>query len=202
MAFLDDLLKKIRKPLEYFNPTSNQGQNFWSTKTAQGLANVQKAPATRFATGAVESFGQRVAKPVASLLGEAGYQAGRYVTDPTFRKSIKGQPLTPEELEQLNKKPATKFLQPEQMSNPKQIIKTGTAATTRANLAAIGLANPTSALLTGGLAGGLGYGVAKLSGAKEPAYEAGKAAGYAPVYAGINKLTGRSEEHTSEPSHQ
>ena len=129
MSFLDDLLKKIRKPLEYFNPTSNQGQNFWSTKTAQGLANVQKAPATRFATGAAESFGQRIVKPYASLLGEAGYQAGRYVTDPTFRKARSGQPLTPEELEQLNKKPATKFLQPEQMSNPKQIIKTGTAAT-------------------------------------------------------------------------
>jgi hypothetical protein len=194
MAFLDDLLKKIRKPLEYFNPTSNQGQNFWSTKTAQRLADVQKAPATRFATGAVESFGQRIAKPIASLFGEAGYQAGRYVTDPTFRKSIKGQPLTPEEIEKLNKKPDTKFLQPEQMKSPKQIAKTGRAATTRANLAILGLANPTNALLTAVLSGILGYGTAKLSKAEDPAYEAGKAAGYAPVYAGINKLTGPSQD--------
>ena len=194
MAFLDDLLKKIRKPLEYFNPTSNQGQNFWSTKTAQGLANVQKAPATRFATGATESFGQRIVKPVASLFGETAYQAGRYVTDPTFRKSIKGQPLTPEEIEKLNKKPDTKFLQPEQTKSPKQIAKTGTAAITRANLAILGLANPTNALLTAGLSGILGYGTAKLSKAEDPAYEAGKAAGYAPVYAGINKLTGPSQD--------
>jgi len=51
MAFLDELLKKIKKPLdtlpdwarkspvkvasEYLSPTSNQGRNFWSTKTAE-----------------------------------------------------------------------------------------------------------------------------------------------------------------------
>jgi len=60
MAFLDDLLKKIRKPLQaidtpeerraivsnatnraitgakqYFDPTSNQGRNFWSTPPAK-----------------------------------------------------------------------------------------------------------------------------------------------------------------------
>jgi len=58
MSFLDDLLKKIKKPLEtlpdwakkspvkvaseYLKPTSNQGQNFWSTKTAEKLGNIQQ----------------------------------------------------------------------------------------------------------------------------------------------------------------
>jgi hypothetical protein len=39
MAAFSDTLRKL---LGYFNPTSNQGKNFWSTPVAQGLGKVQQ----------------------------------------------------------------------------------------------------------------------------------------------------------------
>jgi len=38
MGYLTDIAGKLRN---YFNPTSNNGNNFWSTPVAQGMGNVQ-----------------------------------------------------------------------------------------------------------------------------------------------------------------
>lgn len=193
---------------DYFNPTTTQTikspvpggditrpSNFWTTPAAQKLADIQAHPTTQFVAGAIDAFWNRIVRPYVSLLGEAGYQGGRYLFDPTFRKVVQGKPLTQEELDKLNQGRDSLFLKPQQIKSRKETAKTGTAATVKALLATYGLGGGTaSALTTAALAGGLGYGAAKLSGSDRPWYEAGQAAGYSPVYTGINRLTGGPQE--------
>jgi hypothetical protein len=92
MATLTDLLNKVKKtikdytPLDeiassvenYFNPTSNQGQNFWSTPVAQRLANLQLNT-------------QPMVQPILNTLregGEAFARAGVYTNplNPIFNR--------------------------------------------------------------------------------------------------------------------
>jgi hypothetical protein len=141
-----------------------------------------------FAQGVGSGFYDRIVKPYASLVGEAFHQTGR-LANPAFRKSVFGGDLTPEEAEQVLASKPTKYLEPSQLDSRAKIAGTGLAATSKAMLAASGLANPASLVVPAVVSGGLGYGAASLAGADNPAYEAGRAVGYSPVYAGINKVT-------------
>ncbi len=107
MAFLDKLLKKIKQPVqslpdwvkkspvqvasEYLKPTSNQGQNFWSSKTAQTLGQAQKAtqPLTTLFQQ-VERQAQPVTQPVRKATDmlfqrPAQYLAKMFLYDPASR---------------------------------------------------------------------------------------------------------------------
>lgn len=65
----------------------------------------------------------------AKLLGEAGYQVGRFITQPTFRKAVLGGELTPEEARQLTRQRPTLFLSEKEIGTPEKILETGTRAT-------------------------------------------------------------------------
>lgn len=62
-----ELVKKLKtgasSVTNYFNPTSNNGQNFWSTPTAQKVANVQRGIQT--ISPKIEQFGQNIQKATA-----------------------------------------------------------------------------------------------------------------------------------------
>ena len=142
-----------------------------------------------FGKGVIKGVGSFV-KPYVSLIGEAGYQGGRFLVDPTFRKAIKSpESLSMAEIEKVNKPRQTAFLTPQQIRNKPQIGKTATAATARTQLATIGLANPITALTTAGLAGGLTYGAQKLTKQPTDYGQIGEAVGKSPVYAGVGRLT-------------
>lgn len=176
---IDKIKKKALELGNYFNPTSNEGNNLWSGQRIQNYANSNTA---QFIQGAADTFTNRIVKPYTSLLGEAGYQGYRAIVDPKH----------------LNQKlPTTKFLQPEQISLEKgivapKLVETGVASTSRAMLGAAGISNPLSALAMGALSGGIGYAWNKIGGATDQvaARQAGEAAGYSPVYGGINMITG------------
>lgn len=178
----------VKKPMEYFNPESNGGNNFWGSKAVQNYANSNKG---QFIQGTADTFTNRIVKPYTDLIGEAGYQGSRFMFEPNYRKLVLKGPesLSYDELSSIDKKPTTKFLKAEQIKDRKTTAKTAIAATTKAELAAIGFANPVNAIVTGGISGLLGFATSKLSGSQNPYYDAGSAVGYSPVYAGINKLT-------------
>src|SRR3990167_1520108 len=150
-----------------------------------------------FSKGVAKGFYGGVVKPYASLIGEAAYQGGRYLVDPTFRKAIRApESLSQEEIYKVNKPRQTAFLRPQQIQTRKQTVLTGGAATLKAGLAATaffnpatGVFNPATALTTAGIAGGLTYGAQKLFRQPTNFEQIGRAVGESPVYAGVGKLT-------------
>ena len=143
-----------------------------------------------FSKGVAKGFYGGVVKPYASLIGEAAYQGGRYLVDPTFGKAIRApESLSQEEIYKVNKPRQTAFLRPQQIQTRKQTVLTGGAATLKAGLAATGVFNPATALTTAGIAGGLTYGAQKLFRQPTNFEQIGRAVGESPVYAGVGKLT-------------
>src|SRR3990167_5798363 len=150
-----------------------------------------------FSKGVAKGFYGGVVKPYASLIGEAAYQGGRYLVDPTFRKAIRApESLSQEEIYKVNKPRQTAFLRPQQIQTRKQTVLTGGAATLKAGLAATaffnpatGVFNPATALTTAGIAGGLTYGAQKLFRQPTNFEQIGRAVGESHVYAGVGKLT-------------
>lgn len=163
----------IQNKTVFADPTSNNGQNYWSQKRFQ---NLPESPTAQF----IQGYGEGTRRGLLAqgrFLGETGYQIYRKIVDPKYQDT---------------NLPDTKFLQPEQIKNPTEIAKTGMASTIRTMLAVKGLANPINNLVGNVIAGGASYGINKLQGEDTltAAREAGRSAGYSPVYTGINNITG------------
>lgn len=84
MSTLTDLKKKVR---DYFNPTSNQGNNFWNSNNPliQGVVNSMVG---------VQKFGQSVPQKVEKTLVNKGY---------IYPKEIRGSNMTPEKYSEYHK---------------------------------------------------------------------------------------------------
>jgi hypothetical protein len=128
----------------------------------------------------------------ARTLGEAGYQAGRFVTNPLYRKSILtgGQGMSPTELQQASQLNNTRFLRPDQIQNRTRTAVTGGTGTAKAMLGAYGLTAGLPAVAsTAAVSGLINTGIAKATGG-DP-YEAfGYGVGSSSQYGGLNRLTG------------
>lgn len=101
-----------------------------------------------------------IARPAidfAKFVGEAGAQAGRYITNPTFRKVVKDpNSLTPEEQQEVNQMQDTFFVDPETIKNRETIAKTGAKRTAGAMSYAVPAGTGLKgAVALGGVAGAL-----------------------------------------------
>lgn len=92
----------------------------------------------------------------AKYVGEAGYQGGRYIIDPTFRKAVNGGDLTGEEAQKLNAMPDTMFVDKEKIKDRASAITSGLKATAGAAAYAMpGAASFKGAVAAGAAAGAL-----------------------------------------------
>lgn len=89
-------------------------------------------------------------------VGEAGYQGGRYIIDPTFRKAVNGGDLTGEEAQKLNAMPDTMFVDKEKIKDRASAITSGLKATAAGMSYAVpGAAGVKGAVAAGAAAGAL-----------------------------------------------
>lgn len=88
------------------------------------------------------------------LLGEAGFQASRFLTDEAYRKAVLNQPLTPAEAKKLATTKPTKFLNEQEAGSKGKIASYGAKATA-GTAALVAPAGKTlkAAIGLGGLAG-------------------------------------------------
>ena len=176
MAFLDELVKKLKKPFEYFDPTSNQGQNFWSTKTAQALADIQSSPIGVFSSKAVESTG--IPKYL-NILNAAGLTL---LGTAQMKKQPEKATQMLEKAYALRQKTGTEGSFDQGVKSGLKTLGSGAEATARTILTLKGapkMLTPTGAASTAAI-GALGGGISKLLGGSF-AEGAGSAVGYSPA---------------------
>lgn len=178
-AGLDDatIQQEIAKKAQEFNGNSGGTipQPTGGVSTAQQTLPGQQPPAGQPATqgdtsqqgdGFIASFINNLVQPAidyGKFVGEAGYQASRYVFDPVFRKAINGEQLTPQEAAKLDPSKDTLFYSPEEakkkLGDQAAIATTGAKATAGAMSYAIpfgkGAGIVSKVLLPGAVAGGL-----------------------------------------------
>lgn len=103
--------------------------------------------------GMIRNIAEAFVRPVrkfGELIGEAGFQAKRFLTEPELRKSVLGGELTPEEAERLVGRKATRFIEPELLEDRGEIAEEAV----RRTAGAAALALPVG--VTGRAAAGLG----------------------------------------------
>lgn len=125
--------------------------------TTQPAGKTTTAPAQKKTQPEQKGFFDDIINPVKNygkLLGEAGFQASRFLTDEAYRKAVLNQPLTPAEAKKLATTKPTAFLTEDQAGSPEKIAKFGSKAT--AGTAALALPageSITAAALLGSLGG-------------------------------------------------
>lgn len=129
------------------------------SRTTAPVARTQPTQQPRTVGSTVRDIAGAIVKPgveFAKFVGEAGAQAGRYATDPTFRKAIQNpESLTQDEIQKVNQR-QTYFVKPEQISNRAKIAETGVRRTAGAASYAIpGGTGVTGAIKAGAAAGAL-----------------------------------------------
>ena len=185
MAFLDELLKKIKKPVQqYFDPTSNQGQNFWSTKTAEKLGKVQSSPVGTFSREAVEATG--VPKYL-DMLQAAGLTA---VGMTQMKKAPEKATTNLEKALELRRKRGLEGSFDQGLKSGLKTVGSGAEATARTLLTAKGMPKMVT---PGGAIGatavsGIGGALSKIFGGSF-AEGAGRALGYAPATRAFTSMT-------------
>lgn len=115
------------KAQQYFNPTSNQGNNFWSSKPAQGFANIQRN--IQITAPKIQQLGQRIVeKTTPDFNIRTPQQLGQAITRAPFQFAgqfvggtlqdlgqVAGMAANPEKLKSLPNITAKSFFDP---SNP------------------------------------------------------------------------------------
>jgi len=84
-TFVNDIKQAgstLTKKLQYFNPESNGGQNFWSTPVAQKMGNIQKVtqpiytPVKNTISQGAQSYARMVSDPKTNIMGLATSKLG------------------------------------------------------------------------------------------------------------------------------
>lgn len=189
----NDLQQKIAQARQLGMP-----EDIIAKKVQQYMQTLQQSSTQQSASqqgGMVQNFVSALVKPAVDYgkyVGEAGLQAAKFAVDPTFRKSVLGGQLTPEEAQQQLAAPMTGLLDENKLGTRGDIVKTGLKATAGASSylvpaggtlkAAVGLGALSGGLRSysednstldsvaagaagGGIGGGLFYGATKLPGA-------------------------------------
>lgn len=175
---IDSALAKIRELASSYTKRQLLGP------TQQQVNN----PGNEIARGIAQGV-RNVFEPYAQTLGEAGYQATRFATNPTYRKAILtgGQGMSPEELQKASQFKTSQFLKPEQISNRSEILKTGSSATGKALIGAYGLTAGAPQLAGTALLGGGIQAAFAPQGQRLQAF--GQGIGEAPLYSGAGKFS-------------
>lgn len=125
-----------KKAQEVSGITSPLAQTGAVSRPAQTSTKTSAVESEQEDSGFVYKFVKGLVQPAidyGKFVGEAGYQAGKFVFDPTFRKSVLGEKLTPEEAEKLSSQKSTLFYSEDEaerkLSSTKKIVGTGAKAT-------------------------------------------------------------------------
>lgn len=98
---IQQAVQPIKQKLDYFNPTSNAGQNFWSTPTAQGLGRIQQTPLKQYflpTSSAIEAqAGRKFIGDTARNLVDTAKSAVKLTPGYVGYRATTGQPVSPAE---------------------------------------------------------------------------------------------------------
>lgn len=108
-------------PEEEFDPNIYQRTDGQITQPTQ-----TPTPGVQKGDSLIRNVAEAFVRPVrrfGELVGEAGFQAGKFLKSPELRKSVLGGELSPEEAEAVSKLETTKFIEPEKLGDRGDIAK-------------------------------------------------------------------------------